>query len=247
MNANRIAAVAPDFVCLDEMSGAVNDLTAANAYAAAAGFGGAYTARVVSQNPGSHLNMVVFKSNAAKDLKTDEGIPNDAWGGDKTKRNLVRLSWSDPRTARPLYAWFLHANASSSGGKLAVELALDVMKGASCVFIGDFNNAGAKAVEVARTVKDAFAVMPITASAKGVPFTQWTHGVRSLQSDPALQIVGTGHDFVPNPNGCIDFALGSGLIQCVAVNALVGLSAADVGQIMMNIDHFPVAFDVAAA
>lgn len=108
------------------------------------------------------------------------------------------------------------------------------MKGASCVFIGDFNNAGAKAVEVARTVKDAFAVMPITASAKGVPFTQWTHGVRSLQSDPALQIVGTGHDFVPNPNGCIDFALGSGLIQCVAVNALVGLSAADVGQIMMT-------------
>ncbi|HYC74667.1 MAG TPA: hypothetical protein VEC04_07490 [Brevundimonas sp.] len=243
--AGRVAQVKPDILCLDEVSVKVASVAAAAAWAASMGLKG-YTAKVVSLNPGSHLNMILFHGPELSKCKSEEGIPDPDWGGDKTKRNLIRSTWIDPKTARPLSVWFLHANASAVGGKTAVELALAAMADTSSIFMGDFNNGLAAATDEAKAAK-AFAVSPVARTAKAAAYSQWSRGLTPAQSDPAYKIAGTTYDFKPNSQGCIDFALGRNLIAATAVDALAGLDANGYGQLMMNVDHIPIAYDVLAA
>lgn len=248
----RILAIKPDIVCLDEVSEKLNNQAQAQNYAdayttppAATAFGAYYKAIAVNANPGTHLNQAVYLANGAAKCAGDVGIPNADWGGDKTKRNLTRVTWQDAKASgRMIYIWFLHANASESGGKLAVDLALTAMKGTSAVFIGDFNNSGLRAIETAKGYSKSFAVLPITRSVADVAYTQWSRAETGPQSVAAYKIIGTTNDFKPSPSGCLDFALGSGLIKVAPVDALVGLDDAAVGQLMMNMDHFPIAYDI---
>lgn len=247
----RILAVKPDIICLDEVSEKVNNKDQAQIYAngsaaAAAGtaFGSFYKAAAVNLNPGTHLNQAVFIANETVKCATDVGIPNEDWGGDKTKRNLTRVTWQDKASGRSIYIWFLHANASESGGKLAVDLALTAMKQTSSVFIGDFNNSGLKAIDTAKGYTKSFAVLPIARSVADVAYTQWSRALTGPQSVAAYKIAGTTNDFKPSPSGCLDFALGSGLIKVASVDAMAGLDDAAVGQLMMNMDHFPIAYDI---
>ena len=252
MIAARIVALKPDIVCLDEVSEKLNTVAMAQAYAngygvAPAAFGASYTAKSVSLNPGTHLNQAVFFANAAPaGLKVAEGIPDSQWDDDKTRRNLSRVTWQEPKTLRLIYIWFLHANASDSGGKLAVELALTATKGVNAVFIGDFNSSALNAVVTARDYSKCVAVPPVAPGVKGVAFTQWSRALSGVQSVADYKITGTTYDFKPSPKGCIDFALASGLVDVVAADALAGLNANEVGQLMMNMDHFPVLYDITA-
>lgn len=252
MIAARVVALKPDIVCLDEVSEKLNTVAMAQTYAngngvAPAPFGATYTAKSVSPNPGTHLNQVVYFANAAQPgLKVAEGIPDSKWDDDKTRRNLSRVTWQDKGTTRLIYIWFLHANASDSGGKLAVELALAATKGVNAVFIGDFNSPALDAVVTARDYTKCVGVPPVAPSVKGVAYTQWSRTLSGMQSVADYKITGTTYDFKPSPKGCIDFALASGLVNVVAADALAGLSADEIGQLMMNMDHFPVLYDITA-
>ena len=250
MISNRILAVQPSIVCLDEVSAKISNKAQADVYANSGGagsFGATYKAACVSENPGTHLNQVVYVANTTKGCKTAEGIPSGDWDGEQTKRNLTRVTWQNPVTTRLIYIWFIHANASVAGGKLAVDLALIAMKGQNAVFIGDFNSSGVTAVDTAKAVSLSFAVLPKTLSAKGVAYTQWSKAERAVQTDPDYQITGTVFDFKPSPWGCLDFAVASGGVTVTAIDALTGLNADAVGQVMMNMDHFPVAYDITAS
>jgi endonuclease/exonuclease/phosphatase family metal-dependent hydrolase len=223
--ATVVQAIAPDVLCLDEVSTNVNSKSAAKEYARnhLNGAGVAYDRPVVSPNPGSHLNGVAWVKDGIPAKQTTVGIPAKDWDSSGTKRDMVYVKVTIGM--QDAYLWFLHANASTKGGKTAVGLVEDIVDDSRDVYVGDYNcpiqNAGG-------------AVAP---AVNGHNFTQWKRD-------------DFGHATVPNhlppmkytPHGIIDYAIADpSEITLAAVDAVAGHNLREfIGQF----DHFPVAYDL---
>ncbi|WP_128598630.1 endonuclease/exonuclease/phosphatase family protein [Paraburkholderia kirstenboschensis] len=146
----RIAALQPDIICLDEMSALITGALTADrrlnsmktSEGAPANLSETYAAVNVNVNPGAHLNTAIFvrKTLLPAVVKVAIGLPQAKWDSDNTKRDLVRAQYMDSQTHRIVSIWFLHANASQrNGAKAASFAAQDVTAANNDIFIGDFN------------------------------------------------------------------------------------------------------------
>lgn len=220
-----VRAVDPDVVCLDEMSVGVSDTLGADSYAINVldGPGVAFETAVVVVNPGVHLNSVTWVKEGYVIKNAASGLPSSKWNTDKTKRDLTRIKATVG--TKEAIVWFLHANASASGGKAAARLADTNADDTRNVFVGDFNC----------PIGDAQgAVAP---AVNGHNFTQWKrdeHGKRSVPGrNPPMKY---------DPHAIIDYAIcDRKKITIAAVDAVGGHELAD---FIRSFDHFPVAYEL---
>lgn len=244
--AERIRRHQPDIVCLDEMSGAVTDVAKANTWLGtmATPPGGlviatAYQALDVNVNPGIHLNTVILvKTSLAAAVKVQIGLPGVVWDSDGTKRDLLRAQYTDRATARIVNLWFIHANASPSGGSTAVRFAAQYLaQHTNDVFIGDFNN---------RTPLNDIGKARMTRPVVGTcGYTQWQRSAYK-NDGPAI-----GVGMYAKPGGMIDFALSTGAptVTVTALDALDGLASSTTADnspeyIQKTFDHFPIVYSI---
>ena len=239
---SRVKHLMPDILCLDEFSSNIKDVAVAQAWAdkyfLGAGAGALdYKACAVVLNAGTHLNTVVFCKASAKVIVTGEVIPAKEWDTDRTKRNLVRVKYTDQVTTRQVGVWFLHANASTFGGKTAVELvAQHVRVYNNDVIVGDFNNPNPTAP------RNLSIAVPIFG---GLKYSQWTVTKSSIDG---AQI---GDSMYVKSGGLLDYALlnASKTIVATAVDSLDGLTnglndANSVPYLQKTFDHFPITYDL---
>jgi endonuclease/exonuclease/phosphatase family metal-dependent hydrolase len=250
----RIAALQPDIICLDEVSALITGTLSADAWlntmnTAAGGpanLGATYAAADVNINPGVHLNTAIFlKKATAGAAKVDIGLPQAKWDSDNTKRDLVRVQYSDRQTGRIVSIWFLHANASqTNGARAAAFAAQDVTAANNDVFIGDFN---VNAPNLQASPK----ALQTEPNLNGYTYSQWTK--QQSNENGATQI---GISVFAKPNGLYDYALSnsSGTVKVAGLNSLAGLThMTDINKdyrndtpefIQRTFDHFPVLFQI---
>lgn len=218
----------PDYLCLDEMSGGVSDASSSDRYATNVlnGPGVSYSSGAVSVNPGVHLNTATFIKDGVTQKHFQVGLPSQQWGTDRTKRDLTKCPF---RIGMKDYAvWFLHANASASGGLAAARLADTNADGTTSIFIGDFNcpigNAqGAVAPDLG-----------------GHAFSQWTRGEFGTAEVPRRR-----PPLKYTPNSVIDYAICDGAKVRIQALDSVGLFGDDgLLSFIRDFDHFPVLYEV---
>jgi len=239
---DRVLTLQPHVLCLDEVSALVTD---ANDFAAKYLNSAAltYKAGPVIKNDGVHLNTVAFylqpPASASAAPKFDVGIPQETWANEQTKRDLIRVYWLAGTS--PVTLWFLHANASKSGGQTALDRAAKATSQKYAAFIGDFNTGC-----VARS--DATTVAP-TVGKYG--FSQWKSEVRPAGGSGTMaglvDVPGSSTYMVrPNPSGFIDFAVANKAgMALTPVDSLGSITEETLRTIMLGCDHFPIVFDVA--
>jgi len=223
-----VTAVDPDILCLDEVSQSVGDINSAKSFANEyLNKNLKFTEPKVSVNPGYHLNSVTYSKSDVTGVNKGVGVPNKNWSSNKTKRDLTRCKFNLKQ--KDVYLFFLHANASPSGGKHAVELASDdIGDNEYWIFMGDFNYPIGKA---------ANAVTPKV----GVSgFTQWNRNdygsVTVPNSMPPVKF--TPHDI-------IDYAIcDSNEVSLTPVDTLNNFSDDDKRKMIVYFDHFPIAYDI---
>lgn len=232
----RVNALLPDVVCLDEMTMKVVDVATGTQWAQQANMKD-YTCAGVVLNPGSHLNTAVFIRAGVSVTVIADGIPGLAWDKEDTKRNLVRAQFTDKKTARTLSVWFLHANASGSGGAAAYQkCGAFVANGKSNdVFIGDFNYSSAA------TSGTTAITFPKIGAYK---FSQWSR----LGSNEGGALIQIGAGIFAKPGGMIDFALSFGGSQPTTVpnpiDSIADLNEDGIKGLMNDFDHFPILYNV---
>lgn len=238
----RVKYLNPDILCLDEVSSNIGNPADAQAWAdkyllgAGAGAQG-YIACGVVPNPGTHLNTVVFCKAGVKVAVTDDVIPAKEWDTDRSKRNLIRVMYTDRATTRQVGVWFLHANASTFGGKTAVDLVAQwVSVHNNDVVIGDFNNLSPTAP------KNLTIVPPIVGK---LTYSQWSVTPYSQDGAPV------GVSMYAKSGGLLDYALlnASKTVLATPVDSLAGLTtgltdANGVPFLQKTFDHFPVVYDL---
>ncbi len=259
---NRVAAVNPDVLCLDEVSRLVVDskTQTTGKQISAQDWQRAYLndqwdELAVSVNPGVHLNGVVFCRRGASGIACNVGIPDIKFDSENTKRDLLRVtlnsrgsdSYGNP-TSKDVFIWFLHANASASSGEIAVKLALAALGGNYAMFVGDFNFpfADPSAADAAAKVKGTAPLigkMRLTGWTGKKAFTQWTSSDSRLkQGDDSEQIPGLSRWITPN--GTIDYALHLKGLNVSPFDSMAGMNDAALTTVFQNFDHFPIAYDV---
>ncbi len=235
--------VNPDMLVLDEVSATVYDNATATTFATNYINAGNYSVAfgVSSVNPGVHLNCIVFTKAQIK-FNCQVGIPSDAWNTDGTIRDLARIQYSEPQTARTINVWCLHANASTKGGKTAASLIADGLKGTYSVYMGDLNCApGDAETALAAAAPKAKVVRPVCGA---YTFSQW----RADDFVGTVNIPGSvGKKVAPNAKGFIDFAMAAPTMSVTAVDCLNGASDDTIRRIMSYGDHFPIAYDIKSA
>ncbi len=218
----------PDVVCLDEMSAGVRDDATAASYATNVlnGNSVSYVTGTVVANPGVHLNTSTWVKEGVAFRKIDSGLPSTKWDTELTKRDLTRFDCKVGQ--KDTAVWFLHANASSSGGRVAARLADINSAGTRMIFIGDFNC----------PIGDALSA--VAPDVGGHPFTQW-------KRDPH------GHVSVPgrtppvkyDPHGIIDYAVcDQAKVRIEAVDSVRRFGDEGLLNFIVNFDHFPVAYEI---
>lgn len=218
----------PDVVCLDEMSAGISDDSAADRYATNVlnGASVSYETGIVVENPGVHLNTSTWIKEGFAFKKIESGLPSMKWNTDKTKRDLTKVDCKVG--TKDTAVWFLHANASASGGKAAANLAGINSDGTRMIFIGDFNCPIGKALS---------AVSP---NVGGHNFTQWKRDAHGHASVP-----GRTPPVKYEPHDIIDYAICDQAKVTIAAVDSVGLFGADgFLNFIVNFDHFPVVYDI---
>jgi endonuclease/exonuclease/phosphatase family metal-dependent hydrolase len=233
--------VNPDILVLDEVSATVFDNATATAFATSYINTANYSVvfGVSSVNPGVHLNCIVFTKPLQVKLGAQVGIPSDNWNTDGTIRDLSRIQFSEPQTARTINLWCLHANASTKGGKTAASLIAGGLKDSYSVYMGDLNCSpedGEAALAI--SAPKAKVVRPALGA---YTFSQW----RADDFTGTVNIPGAvGKKVIPNAKGFIDYAMAAPAMTVTAVNCLNGASDDTLRRIMSYGDHFPIAYDV---
>jgi hypothetical protein len=218
-----------DLLCLDEFSEQVNDNNSADNFATNH-LNGLYQAKAVVVNLGVHLNSVTFinKKSAVTYKAIETGVPKQKWASEDTKRDLTKCSYRDG--TRDISIWFLHANASRKNGKKAANYAARTVVDMRQAFIGDFN---CSIDDVQR-----HAVRPGLRA--DLQFTQWSkddHGARNVPGKHP------GKKY--NPHNIIDFAIADrNALNFFPTVFLSILPDDDLGFLILNFDHFPIAYDV---
>lgn len=221
-----VRAMAPDVVCLDEMSAGIDDSASAQTYATNVLNGAAisFTAGTVVTNSGVHLNSATWIRDGFADVKkNDSGLPSTKWNTDRTKRDLTLVQAAS--NSGDIKVWFLHANASPSGGKAAARLADINSDCTRMVFIGDFN------------CPIADALSTVAPNVGGHNFTQWKrheHGKAKVPNrNPPVKY---------DPHDIIDYAIcDSAKIKVTAVDSVTQFALLD---FIIHFDHFPVVYDI---
>lgn len=217
-----------DYVCLDEMSGGISDTDASDRYATNVldGPGVSYASGAVSVNPGVHLNTATFVKEGTSHKKFQIGLPSKQWDTERTKRDLTKCPFSIG--TKEYAVWFLHANASASGGQQAARLADTNADGTNWIFLGDFN------------CPISAAPGAVAPNLGGYRFSQWKrHDFGSAQvpnHQPPMRY---------DPHNIIDYAICDA--RKVRIRALdsVGLfGAAGFLSFIRHFDHFPVLYEV---
>lgn len=224
-----VTAVNPDILCLDEMSQSVGDVNSAKDFARNYLNGGlTFTDPKVSVNPGYHLNSVCYTNSDSGGVVKNVGLPNNNWSGDKTKRDLMRCKFK--LKSKDVYLFFLHANASPSGGKHAVGLAADdTDDNEYWIFMGDFNCPIKHAVG---------AVAPKVGISN---FTQWNRNDYG-----SVTVPGSSPPVKFDPHDMIDYAICDGSeISLTAVDTLYNFNNDDKRKMIVYFDHFPISYDIA--
>jgi endonuclease/exonuclease/phosphatase family metal-dependent hydrolase len=218
-----VQAIAPDILCLDEVSKRVHNQHDAKEFARNNLNGGvAYDRGKVSPNPGSHLNAVAWaKANVPATMAV--GLPVKAWDSSATKRDTVSVKVRIGMNEAKIF--FLHANASSFGGKTAVGLAHDNVDNSWNVFIGDFNCPINKARR---------ATAP---AVNGHNFTQWKRDDFGSKTVPNRQ-----PPMKYNPHYIIDYAIAE--TANITLTAVDAVRAFPLHEFIGQFDHFPVAYDL---
>jgi endonuclease/exonuclease/phosphatase family metal-dependent hydrolase len=226
-----VKQVQPDVVCLDEVSASIDDTQAMDSFATNVlnTNSGKYESGNLVGNPGAHLNTATWVKEGFSYKNIQEGLPKATWDTDKTKRNLTRVQFR--QSQKDISIWFLHANASKSGGATAVELAALSVKGTYQAILGDFNCP-------IGDVKYGTAVAPLVGKCQ---FTQWK------TDDFGTTIVpGTNPPKKFTPHGMIDFAMVEGkFLSLKPVDTIGHLKDEDLREVILRFDHFPIAYDIA--
>ena len=260
----------PDVLCLDETSVNIKDKVSADAFAqtnlkfTVGGVNYGYYALGVIANMGTHLNQAVFAKGKVSGARTIEinsaifksGIPDADWDTDLTKRDLSFVDYGGGTTR--IRIWFLHANASDTGGTTAVRLVRDFLlnnKSGPTLFIGDFNagldssapanwphssnsNSNAQTTTIEQSllasnvtpVRPALPSFPDSRSNNAVVAANFTQWTRGV---PGLRIPGAPSADTCNPSakGVIDFAIahpGSAKMKVEAAAILPSIAAGPV-------------------
>jgi hypothetical protein len=222
-----VQTIDPDILCLDEVSAGVFDGPSANTFSTNH-LNGAYGNPSVIVNPGIHLNTVAYSKGGTSDVKMEQGLPTDKWNSQGTKRDLTRCLFR--HGTRDVAVWFLHANASRSGGNLATALACDSVKNKYCCVIGDFNYPIGH-------VDGATTVAP---KVDQFNFTQWRTNPYGSANAP-----GPNPPLKYDPNAIIDFAIFEGkALKLTAIDTIGHLNANQQRLIFRYFDHFPIAYDI---
>lgn len=223
---NVVRAMTPDIVCLDEVSAGISDTVSAQTYATNVLNGATISFKpgTVVTNSGVHLNSATWTREGFADAKrTDSGLPSTKWNTDQTKRDLSLVNVSSPPNDTKV--WFLHANASPSGGKAAARLADTNADGTRMVFIGDFN------------CPIADALSTVAPNVAGHNFTQWKRHEHGKATVPN-RIPPVKYD----PHDIIDYAIcDSKKIKVTAVDSVSQFALLD---FIVHFDHFPVVYDI---
>ena len=242
MIAERVKTIAPDILCLDEVSSLVEDVTAANRWMQQVGLDYICIGTVV--NSGTHLNTIVYCKTELKDiLDVDpDGIPSKTWDSKRTKRNLIRVTYQDRATARSVKFWFIHANASQVNGKHAVQAAIDfVEKNEYDMFIGDFN----ASYDSALSANIVAPILTHPIDLKRLQYSQWK--IVDSQRDGTIK---TGTKFIL-PGNVLDYAVinrvSSKVFKLQSIDSLTGMDGALQGfnsfhLMHIDFDHFPIAY-----
>ena len=127
---------------------------------------------------------------------------------------------------------FIHANASTSGGKFGVSSCASALKDRAWQGVmGDFNCTASYPPFVGIQVSRP--------NVGGETYTQWkayAYGSRTLPYP------NNTYKFEPNPNGYIDYVIHTGRITFAPVNTFV--NPASLNDYVLNFDHFPICYDV---
>jgi hypothetical protein len=240
-------------VCLDEVSALVMDQKSAEKAASdVSGQNAKFTPIYLAENKGAHLNTLILArvdqpSHALTGAQVADGLPRDNWA-EFMVRNAVKVTiqFQSKTTSAPGYIYFMHANASEAGGKKAFELADSWCRGKgsskgleNCAFVGDFNYKLSGTEDLVK--------QPIVDSCN---FTQWTKSTAGQQAGPPIP---GKTNLWYTAGGMIDFAftnieknskqMGRAL-EMAAIDSLHGLSTDQVGDVMNDMDHFPIAYDL---
>jgi hypothetical protein len=221
---------APDVLCLDEMSASISDDASANSYASnyLDGPGQSYSSGVVVENPGVHLNTSTWIKDGTAYKDVTSGLPSAKWDSDRTKRDLSRVQYS--AGSKNVSIWFLHANASRSGGLTAAGYATAGARGTRNVFIGDFNCPIADA--------GGFAVAP---AINGMNFTQW----RTDLAFGSAHLGGFNPPIKFDPHGIIDYAIcDPAFVTLTAQDTVNPFDRQHLRNYIVYFDHFPIVYDL---
>jgi hypothetical protein len=182
---------------------------------------------------GRHLNSVTFSNKKSKvDYRAIEtGVPKSTWASDDTKRDLTKCSYKEG--IKDISIWFLHANASRKNGRKAAGFAARTVDTKYQAFIGDFN------CPIDQVQNHA--VRPGLRT--GFAFTQWKTNLFGSRIVPGVPGSHPAQKY--DPQGIIDFAIADDRALNFIPTALLGILAEeDLGFLMLNFDHFPIAYSV---
>jgi endonuclease/exonuclease/phosphatase family metal-dependent hydrolase len=227
-----VGAFKPDILCLDEVSAGVSDALAAQTFASnyLTGPGLTYDAGAVSPNPGAHLNGATFAKSGSALVKHEVGIPSTDWDTHKTKRDTLRITFQVPQASSAVQVFFVHANASYHGAEAAALACKHVAKNPFSAFMGDFNH----------PVDQAEGAVP--PEVRGLKFTQWKVNLHGTKVVPGPSRNASTR-FTPHDR--IDYAIPGRGLQLKPVDLLRHLTEDELGELILNFDHFPVAYQFA--
>ena len=241
--------LAPDILCLDECSLLVDGATSADDFASSVlnSAGEYYDCKAVIENPGVHLNTAVWvkrSTQATFNARARTGIPSVHWDSERTKRDLVEVRFTlaqpPPQPRREFTLFFLHANANTTNGVYACQLAVNHVTTAPgpVVFLGDFN------CDVQNG--NPHAVHP---NVGGLTFTQWKTDQENRGSQTVSRLTDRGEStsiIRYEPNRVIDYAVRNP--NLATVNAMdsidVSLGLHRLADFICQFDHFPVMYDL---